>query len=128
MSDVCRVLSISNPRNVAARLDDDEKGMGNVDTPGGKQQLVLVNESGLYAVVLTSRKPAAKRLRVGNRGTAATDGRRLGSRRRLRSQERGDSIGGDVHQPRPAAQPSRPMDRPAGQRVVDANSMWRSAV
>ncbi len=59
-ADVCKVLEIGNPRNAAARLDDDEKGVHNVDTPGGTQEMTVVSESGLYSTVLTSRKPEAK--------------------------------------------------------------------
>jgi len=62
-ADVCRVLEISNPRNVVARLDDDEKGVHTVDTLGGPQEMTIINESGLYSLILTSRKPAAKRFK-----------------------------------------------------------------
>ena len=63
LSDVCRVLEIENSRNVAARLDDDERGVHTVDTPSGSQQMTIINESGLYSLVLTSRKEAAKRFK-----------------------------------------------------------------
>ena len=36
LSDVCRVLDVANPRNISARLDEDEKGVHQIDTPGGK--------------------------------------------------------------------------------------------
>ena len=58
--DVCRVLEIDNPTRAASRLDEDEKGLHSVKTPGGEQQMLAVNESGLYSLVLTSRKPQAK--------------------------------------------------------------------
>lgn len=63
LADVCRVLGIENPRNTASRLDYDEKGVATVDTLGGPQSVLVVNESGLYAVVVTSRKPEARRFR-----------------------------------------------------------------
>lgn len=63
LSDLCRVLDISNPRNVATRLDEDEKGVHSVDTLGGAQNVTVVNESGMYQVVLRSDKPEAKRFR-----------------------------------------------------------------
>lgn len=63
LADVCRVLGMHNPRNVAARLDADEKGVCNVDTLGGSQKMTIINESGLWATVMTSRKPAARRFR-----------------------------------------------------------------
>lgn len=59
-ADVCVVLDISNPSNAYARLDDDEKGIRLMDTPGGRQQMVVVTESGLYNLMLKSAKPQAK--------------------------------------------------------------------
>lgn len=61
--DVCRVLGITNSKNVFARLDDDEKGVHEMDTPGGKQKMSVINESGLYNVILRSDKPKAKPFR-----------------------------------------------------------------
>ena len=64
VADVCRVLEIGNPRDAISRLDDDEKdGVGITDAIGRNQTVNAINESGLYALVLTSRKPAAKRFR-----------------------------------------------------------------
>ncbi len=59
-ADVCRALKISNSRQAVARLDDDEKGVISTDTPGGEQKVTFVSESGLYSLVLGSRKPEAK--------------------------------------------------------------------
>lgn len=59
-SDVCKVLGIVKPDSVYARLDDDEKDTRLVGTPGGQQRMVVVNESGLYNIILRSDKPAAK--------------------------------------------------------------------
>ena len=44
LADVCRVLDIANAGNAAARLDDDEKGIHTMDTPGGPQSLIIINE------------------------------------------------------------------------------------
>ena len=55
--DVCDALEIKNNRDVVARLEGDEKGVGLFDTLGGKQKLSIVNESGLYNIVFLSRKP-----------------------------------------------------------------------
>lgn len=63
LSDVCKVLEISNSRNVSARLEEDEKGVHLVDTPGGMQKVTIISESGLYAVILRSDKPQAKPFR-----------------------------------------------------------------
>jgi anti-repressor protein len=59
-SDVCRVLEIANNRDALSRLDEDEKGVALTDTPGGRQEMSTVNEAGLYALILGSRKPSAK--------------------------------------------------------------------
>lgn len=62
-ADVCTVLDIKNPRDAVSTLDDDEKDVGITDTLGGKQKSTIINESGLYALILRSRKPEAKRFR-----------------------------------------------------------------
>ncbi|HFJ9438894.1 phage repressor protein/antirepressor Ant [Bacillus thuringiensis serovar roskildiensis] len=58
--DVCEVLGISKYRDALARLDEDETGTVLVDTPGGIQNMGAINESGLYSLILASRKPQAK--------------------------------------------------------------------
>lgn len=70
LADVCRVLEVSNPSDAARRLDDDEKSTldnvegGNINGLGVVGAMpVIINESGLYSLVLTSRKPAAKRFK-----------------------------------------------------------------
>jgi len=63
MPDVCAVLEHTNSRMAAQRLDDDEKGVSITDTLGGPQEVTIINESGLWSLVLTSRKPAAKRFK-----------------------------------------------------------------
>ena len=59
-ADVCKALEIVNNRDAIARLDEDEKGVASTDTPGGKQEVAIINEPGLYSLVLGSRKPEAK--------------------------------------------------------------------
>ncbi|MBR1734746.1 MAG: phage antirepressor [Alphaproteobacteria bacterium] len=61
LKDVCDVLGLSNSRKVAERLDDDEKGVTLSDTLGGTQKTTIINESGLYKVILRSDKPEAKK-------------------------------------------------------------------
>lgn len=63
LKDVCRVLEIGNSRMIANRLDADEKGVSQIDTLGGKQETTVINESGLYNVILRSDKPEAKPFR-----------------------------------------------------------------
>lgn len=77
--DVCRVLSIANSKNVFARLDDDEKGVREMDTPGGKQKMSIINESGLYNVILRSDKPEAKPFRKWVTGTVLPTIRKMGT-------------------------------------------------
>ena len=57
-ADVCRPLEHSNVSMALDRLDDDEKAKLNLGLPGGDTN--CVNEAGLYALVLGSRKPEAK--------------------------------------------------------------------
>lgn len=59
LSDLCRILEISNPADVKKRLN--QKGIDSIDTltNGGKQNLMYVNESNLYKVIFQSRKPEA---------------------------------------------------------------------
>ena len=61
--DVCNVLGLSNSRKSVASLDDDEKGVTKCYTLGGKQNLSVISESGLYALILRSNKPQAKAFR-----------------------------------------------------------------
>ncbi|TVM19169.1 BRO-like protein [Oceanidesulfovibrio indonesiensis] len=61
--DVCDVLEHSNNRAALNGLDDDEKGVRIVYTPGGRQEMLCISESGLYALIFASRKPEAKRFR-----------------------------------------------------------------
>lgn len=63
LADICMILEIANSRNVFNRLDADEKGVHQIDTLGGKQQMQVISESGLYAVILRSDKPEAKPFR-----------------------------------------------------------------
>ncbi|MGN8049587.1 phage antirepressor KilAC domain-containing protein [Curtobacterium sp. 22159] len=57
-ADVIALLDLD--RTALRRVDEDDKGVDSVHTPGGGQQLVTVNEAGLYSLVLGSRKPEAR--------------------------------------------------------------------
>lgn len=63
LKDVCDVLDLTSPHKVAERLDEDEKGRSLIPTLGGSQELSVVNESGLYNVILRSDKPEAKKFK-----------------------------------------------------------------
>lgn len=55
LKDVCQALGINNSSMAASRLDDDEKGVSLTDTLGGEQKSTIINESGLYTLVLRSK-------------------------------------------------------------------------
>lgn len=65
LTDVCAVIDLSNPSKAAERLDDYEKmtltlGESHFQQRGGARKLLLVNEPGLYHLLLSSDKPEAK--------------------------------------------------------------------
>ncbi|MGE4536335.1 MAG: BRO family protein [Desulfovibrio sp.] len=76
--DVCEVLGISKYRDAVALLDSDERVSRIVDTLGGPQQMTTVSESGLYALIFTSRKPEARAFRKWVTGTVLPALRRTG--------------------------------------------------
>lgn len=59
--DVCNILEIDSSQT--RRLDEDEKGLYSIQTPGGTQQMICVNEPGLYSLILGSRKKEAKQFK-----------------------------------------------------------------
>lgn len=62
--DVAEVLGYSNPQKaIRNHVDDEDKGVNEMDTPGGKQPIVIINESGLYSLILGSKLPEAKRFK-----------------------------------------------------------------
>ena len=61
--DVCAALGLVHVARSLASLADDERGVSNVNTPGGVQSVTVVNEPGLYRLIFRSRKPAAERFR-----------------------------------------------------------------
>ena len=60
LKDVCVALGIVDHKSVKRRLEDDERGVSLIPTPGGTQNMAIVNEPGLYNVILQSAKPEAK--------------------------------------------------------------------
>lgn len=62
--DVAEILGYSNPQKaIRAHVDEEDKGVNEMDTPGGKQNLTVVNESGLYSLILSSKLPNAKKFK-----------------------------------------------------------------
>ena len=59
--DVAERLGYTNPQKaIRDHVDDEDKGVNEMFTPGGKQQVPIINESGLYSLVLSSKLPTAK--------------------------------------------------------------------
>ncbi len=59
--DVAQVLGYKNPQEaIRTHVDPDDKGVSEILTPGGKQPLPIINESGLYSLILSSKLPGAK--------------------------------------------------------------------
>lgn len=54
-ADVCAILDLGNVSMAVAKLDEDEKGISSVETPGGVQDMLTVTEGGLYTLILRCR-------------------------------------------------------------------------
>lgn len=62
--DVANALGYSNSRDaIATHVEPEDKGVAKCDTLGGKQDLVIINESGLYSLILSSKLESAKRFK-----------------------------------------------------------------
>ena len=81
-ADICAVLQHSNPTRAVERLDDDERGLTTIQAHPGNDQIVnVVSESGLYALIFSSRKPEAKVFRRWVTGVVIPSIRRTGAYR-----------------------------------------------
>ena len=104
--DVATALGYSNVRDALSKhVDSEDKGVAKCDTLGGAQKVTLINESGLYSLILSSKLPQAKafkrwvtaevlpqiRQTGGYIPTRDTDGRHLSSKEII---ERADAIVG----------------------------------
>lgn len=59
--DVADILGYSDTAQaVRKHIDDEDKGVVEMTTPGGKQNMVIINESGLYSLILSSKLPTAR--------------------------------------------------------------------
>lgn len=62
--DVAAALGYKTPRDALSKhIDEEDKGVAKCDTLGGVQDMVIINESGLYSLILSSKLPAAKRFK-----------------------------------------------------------------
>lgn len=67
--DVCRALELKHVAATVRKLDTDEKGVQIIHTLGGNKEMTMINESGLYSLILTSRKLEAKTFKKWVTGT-----------------------------------------------------------
>ena len=59
--DVAEALGYTQPaKAVREKVEADDKGVSKMDTPGGLQDIIIINESGLYSLILSSKLPTAK--------------------------------------------------------------------
>lgn len=62
--DVATILGYSNPRDaISKHVDDEDKGVAKCDTLGGRQEILFINESGLYSLIFSSKLPTAKKFK-----------------------------------------------------------------
>ena len=62
--DVAEILDYSRTADaIKQHVDKEDKGVGKIQTPGGKQNLTIINESGLYSLILSSKMPNAKKFK-----------------------------------------------------------------
>lgn len=62
--DVAKILRYSRTADaIRSHVDPEDKGVGEIQTPGGRQKLQIINESGLYSLILSSKMPNAKRFK-----------------------------------------------------------------
>ena len=59
--DVAVALGYKEPtKAVRDKVDPEDRGMSKMDTPSGEQEMLIINESGLYSLILSSKMPKAK--------------------------------------------------------------------
>ena len=62
--DVAVILGYTNPQKaIRDHVDAEDKGVNETFTPGGKQETIFINESGLYSLVMSSKLPSAKKFK-----------------------------------------------------------------
>lgn len=62
--EIAKALGYGNTRDALAKhVDAEDKGVANRDTLGGMQSLTIINESGLYSLILSSKLPTAKKFK-----------------------------------------------------------------
>lgn len=62
--DIAKILGYEKTANaIAAHVDEEDKGVCKIGTPGGVQEMIVINESGLYSLILSSKLPTAKKFK-----------------------------------------------------------------
>lgn len=62
--DVAEILGYSQPSvAIFKKVEVEDKGISKMETPGGEQNIVIINESGLYSLILSSKLPTAKKFK-----------------------------------------------------------------
>lgn len=62
--DVALILGYKEPRSaVSKKVDDEDRGVAKIETPSGVQDMTIINESGLYSLILSSKLPTAKKFK-----------------------------------------------------------------
>lgn len=63
--DVAMILGYAKTANaISQHVDDEDKGVTRMMTPGGKQNIQVINESGMYSLILSSKMPNAKKVQA----------------------------------------------------------------
>lgn len=91
LMDICKALGMSNPTMVAQRLDEDELTKLNLGSRAGETN--FITESGLYAVVLRSDKPTAKKFRKWVTSEVLPSIRKTGAYSMAKYQPKATSVG-----------------------------------
>lgn len=89
LKDICNVLELSNPTVVSQRLDDDERTKLNLGRQG---ETIIINESGLYSVILRSDKPQSKPFRKWVTGEVLPCIRKTGSYGQLQAESKTNTL------------------------------------
>lgn len=62
--DIAETLGYTNPQKALRdHVDEEDKGVNEMDTPGGKQKIIFINESGVYSLIMGSKLPNAKKFK-----------------------------------------------------------------
>jgi len=62
--DAAKILGYKNPQKALRdHVDQEDKGVNETFTPGGRQSMTIINESGLYSLILSSKLPRAKKFK-----------------------------------------------------------------